>query len=109
MNQVLPRSKDDKTTGRRDLIESDVYFKMWIRKRRMFAAMTVEELETFALTGQWPDRPEPTLGTSRLDSMDGARLIKLSKERSGNVRGRRNSEELEFFANHGHRPEQTQG
>ena len=97
-----------KMIGRLQRIQSHLQFKMWIRERRMLETMTVEELEAFALTGQWPERPEPTLGTSRLDSMDRSGLIKLWKEDLEMFAGR-NGEELEFYAVHGHWPQKDCG
>ena len=93
-----------KTTKRLERIENEMSFRMWIRTQRIFETMTVEERETFALTGQWPDRPEPAPGTSRLDSTDRASLIKLWKEDLEMFAGR-NSEELGFYAIHGQWPE----
>lgn len=72
----------------------------------MFDAMNIEELETLAATGQWPDRPEPARGRSRLDLMDHPSLIKLWREDLEKFAGR-NSGELEFYALHGHWPEEA--
>jgi hypothetical protein len=69
--------------------------------------MSVDELERFAETGQWPDQPEPALGTSRFDSMDRTSLIKLWKEDLELFAGR-SSDELEFYALHGHWPEESE-
>ena len=72
----------------------------------MLESMSEEELEALAATGEWPDRPEPAPGMSRLDTMDRLDLIKLWKENLRRFVGR-NSEEMEFYALHGHWPEQV--
>jgi len=71
----------------------------------MFATMSIEELETLAATGHWPDRPEPAPGASRLDTMDRLSLLNLWTEDQRLLAGR-NSDELGFYAIHGHWPEQ---
>ena len=90
--------------ARLDRVESQVQFRLWLRRRRLFATMTADELEEYALTGQWQDRPEPAFGMSPFDSMDRASLIKLWKEDLEKFDGRSGSE-LEFYAVHGHWPE----
>jgi len=85
-------------------IEAEVSFRHWVRIQRSMEAMSVDELELLAATGQRPDRPEPALGTSRFDSMDRASLIKLWKEDLESFAGR-SSDELGFYAVHGHWPE----
>jgi len=67
----------------------------------MFETMSIEELETLAVTGQWPYRPEPAPGTSRLDSMDRVSLRKLWQKDRRQFAGR-SGDELEFFAIHGY-------
>lgn len=62
------------------------------------------ELEVLAATGLWPVRPEPAVGTSRLDNMDRGELIELWKEDRRRFAGR-NSEEMKHFALHGHWPD----
>ena len=57
------------------------------------------------LTHRLPDRPEPAPGTSRLDAMDRDQLMKLRKE-DEKWRAGRNISDLDFFALHGHWPEQ---
>ena len=86
-------------------IESEVQFRRWVRTRRMFEGMSIEELETFAATGKWPDRPEPAPGTSSLDAMDRPSLIKVWREDLQGFAGR-TSDELRFYALHGHWPEE---
>ena len=78
-------------------IESEVEFRGWVSAQRMFETMSIEELETLAGTGQWPKRPEPEPGTSRLDRWTGSACESSGKRSS------RNSElvagnELEFYA-----------
>jgi len=94
-----------KIKGRLDRIESEVQFRAWVSSQRMFETMSVEELETLAATGQWADRPDPAPGTSRLDTLDRPSLIKLWRKDLETFGGR-NSDELEFYALHGHWPEQ---
>ena len=91
----------NRTEARLERVECEMSFKMWFRRERMFDAMNIEELETLAATGQWPDRPEPARGRSRLDLMDHPSLIKLWREDLEKFAGR-NSGELEFYALHGH-------
>ena len=88
-------------------IETEARFRHWLRMQRIMEAMSVDELERFVATGQRPDLPEPALGTSRFDSMDRERLIKLWKEDLETFAGR-SSDELEFYAVHGHWPEQSE-
>jgi hypothetical protein len=65
---------------RLDRIEDEVRFRVWLSVRRMLETMTVEELDVYVATGQWPDRPDPVPGASRLDAMDRGGLVKLWKE-----------------------------
>jgi len=89
---------------RLNLIECEADFRMWLRKQRIFETMNVEELETLALTGRWPGRPEPSPGEASLDTMNRSDVIKLWRDDRQRFTGR-SSEELEFFAIHGHWPE----
>lgn len=91
------------TSRRLERIETEIQFRLWLRRARMHAEMTVEELETLAMTGQWPNRPEPPFGSSRFDSMDRPSLTRLCKEDLEAFVGR-SSDELEFYALHGHWP-----
>jgi len=70
------------TTAKRrlDRIEDEIRFRSWLSARRMLETMTVEELDIYVATGQWPDRPDPVPGTTYLDAIDRGRLIKLWKE-----------------------------
>ena len=90
---------------RLDRIEDEVRFRAWIGAERMLESMSEEELQTLAVTGQWPDRPEPAPGTSSLDDMSRQDLIKLWKDALRRFAGR-NSKEMEFYALHGHWPDQ---
>ena len=92
--------------SRLERIESELRFRVWVRDSRAFEAMSADELEAFAGTGNWPDRPEPAPGTCRLDTMDRASLIKLWKEDLQLFAGR-SGDELEFFAIHGEWPGQN--
>ena len=94
------------TRKRLERIEGAVRFREWIGSERMLESMSEEELEVLAATGQWPDRPEPAPGTSSLDDMSRQDLIKMWKEALRRFAGR-NSEDLEFYALHGHWPEQA--
>ena len=67
--------------------------------------MTAGELEAYAISGIWIDRPEPAFGTSRFDSMDRSTLLKMWKEEIAIFAGR-DRNELEFYAVHGFWPEQ---
>src|SRR5215472_2287547 len=46
-------------------IAGELAFRTWFRRRRILETMTADELETYAVTGQWLDRPEPAFGMSR--------------------------------------------
>ena len=59
--------------------------------------MTADELEAYAISGIWIDRPEPAFGTSRFDSMDRSTLLKMWKEEIAIFAGR-DRNELEFYA-----------
>src|SRR5690349_10401795 len=50
--------------------------------------MTEDELEHLAATGEWPNRPDPLPGTSRLDRMSRKELIELWKENQDRFVGR---------------------
>src|SRR5215472_7822878 len=43
-------------------IAGELAFRTWFRRRRILETMTADELETYAVTGQWLDRPEPAVG-----------------------------------------------
>jgi hypothetical protein len=88
-------------------VETEVRFRHWLQVARRMDTMSLDELERFAATGQWPDKPDPALGTSRFDSMDRESLIKLWIEDIETFAGR-SSDELEFYAVHGHWPEQSE-
>jgi len=90
--------------ARLDRVGNQVHFRHWLRMARIFATMTADELEDYAVTGILIARPEPAFGMSPLDSMDRASLIKLWKENLEMFAGRRGSE-LEFYAVHGDWPE----
>lgn len=94
------------TRKRLDSIEGEVRFREWIGSERMLESMSEAELQTLAVTGQWPDRPEPAPGASSLDDMSRQDLIKMWKEALRRFAGR-NSEDMEFYALHGHWPEQA--
>ena len=65
------------TRKRLDRIEGEVRFRAWIGSERMLESMSQEELEVLAATGQWPGRPEPAPGASKLDEMNREDLLKL--------------------------------
>ena len=65
---------------RLDRVEDELRFRVWVSVHRMLETMTIEELDVFVATGRWPDRPDPVPGTSPLDAMDRAGLVKLWKE-----------------------------
>src|SRR5215831_13953583 len=91
-------SRDQMSTAHKRIshIEDMARFRHWVRLQRMFEFMSVEELEVLARTGQWPERPEPALGSSCLDSMNHKRLIRLWKKHTQEFAGR-TSTELEFY------------
>lgn len=91
--------------NRLNKVENEVRFRIWKRFQRMIEHMSLDELEALSSHGQWPDRPEPAPGMSRLDAMDRLSLITLWKKDEQNLIGR-NGKEKEYFAIHGHWPEQ---
>ena len=70
--------------------------------------MGEDELEHLATTGEWPNRPDPLPGTSRLDKMSRKELLELWKEDDEEFAGK-NQEQLDFFVRHSHWPEQSCG
>lgn len=89
-------------------LRREVEFKVWIRMERILESMAHEELEHLAATGEWPNRPDPLPGTSRLDNMNRKELLALWKQDQAEFAGR-NQEQLIFYARHGHWPEQSCG
>jgi hypothetical protein len=89
-------------------IENEIQFLHWLRTRRIFESMTADDLEAYAITGIWHDRPEPSNGMSRLDSIDRTSLIKMWRKDIASFAGR-SSDELEFYAIHGRWPERLHG
>lgn len=94
-----------KRETRLEQIEREIHFRRWLRLQRIFETMTVDELEAYAITGIWVDRPEPAFGTSRFDAMDRSTLMELWTENMATFAGR-DGKELEFYAVHGYWPEQ---
>jgi hypothetical protein len=88
---------------RLEQVENELHFRCWLRSQRIFETMTAAELEAYAITGIWVDL-KPPFGTSRVDSMDRSRLMKLWKEDMARFAGR-DGNELKFYAVHGHWPE----
>ena len=95
-------------TPRLKRIEGEFQFRLWVSAERMLESMNMEELRSLAATGQWPDRPDPAPGTSRLDTMDRKELIKMWKDDQKEFGGR-NSADLAYYATHGHWQEQGCG
>ena len=93
------------TRERLKQIETEFQFERWVCIQRMFETMSTEELETLAGTGLWPNRPAPPPGACRLDAMDRGSVRKRWRDDRKYFAGR-NSSELEFYAIHGHWPEQ---
>jgi hypothetical protein len=89
-------------------LQRELEFQAFIRCERFLENMTDEELEHLAATGEWPDRPDPLPGNSRLDRMSRKELLELWKEDRNNFVGR-NQEQLAFYIRHGHWPEQGCG
>ena len=71
------------------------------------SGLSKRELQFFRVTG-WTEAPEPQPGASPLDNLSRNELIKLWEE-SERKFGGRSSEELGFFADHGHWPEEKCG
>jgi hypothetical protein len=82
-----------------------IHFRCWLSNQRILETMTADELEAYAISGVWIDRPEPAFGASRFDSMDRSRLMKLWKADMATFAGR-DGDELEFYAVRGYWPEQ---
>jgi hypothetical protein len=78
-------------------------FRDWFVRHRFYAALTLEELETCAVGGGFPD-PIPNRPSS-LDTLDRNSLLKLWQE-DERVFGGRNQEELQFYADSGFWPEE---
>jgi len=63
-------------------IAGELAFRTWFRRRRIFETMTADELEAYAVTSQWLDRPEPAVGnesastrwTGQVSSSSGNRI-----------------------------------
>ena len=89
-------------------LQRELEFQAFIRCERFFENMTHEELERLAATGEWPNRPDPLPGTSRLDRMSRKELLELRKEDQNKFVGR-NEEQFAFYFQHGHWPEQGCG
>jgi hypothetical protein len=75
----------------------------WFVRHRLYSTLTLEELETCAAGGGFPD-PIPNRPSS-LDTLDRKSLLKLWEE-DERVFGGRNHEELEFYADNGFWPEE---
>lgn len=89
-------------------LQREVEFQAFIRSQRFFENMTDEELEHLADTGEWPNRPDPLPGTSRLDRMSRKELLELWKEDQNKFVGR-NQEQFDFLFRHHHWPEEGCG
>jgi hypothetical protein len=89
-------------------VQREVEFQAWIRCKRILESMGEDELEYGANTGEWPNRPDPLPGTSRLDKMNRKELLELWKEDEEEFAGK-NQEQLDFFVRHGHWPNQSCG
>jgi hypothetical protein len=89
-------------------LQREVEFQAFIRCERIIENMTDDELEHLAATGEWPNRPDPLPGTSRLDNMNRKELLALWKQDQAEFAGR-NQEQLTFYARHRHWPEQSCG
>ena len=91
--------------SRIERLERELQFRAWVRHQRFLKSLSFEELGQLATTGQIPNRPQPLPGTSPLDNMTREELHKLWEENKRVFFGR-NSKELDFYAVHGHWPEQ---
>jgi hypothetical protein len=74
-------------------VQREVEFEVWIRCKRILESMGEYELEHLTTTGEWPNRPDPPPGTSRLDKMSRRELLELSKEHDEEFAGK-NQEQL---------------
>src|SRR5215472_12532760 len=92
--------------ARLDRIEKELQFRTWIYEERLLESLSVEELEHMNATGEWPQKPPPAPGESRLDTMDRRSLIELWKSHSLQFEGR-NSDQVDFWVRHGHWTEQA--
>jgi hypothetical protein len=61
-------------------LEAEVRFRIWVRHKRVLESLSEKELETWAATGQRPERPEPLPGMSPIDNMEREELRKLWEE-----------------------------
>ena len=88
-------------------LEDELRFHRWVRFERWLESLTIEQLEAYSMSdGILPDPfPDPPPGSTSLDKLDRTALIKLWEENQRWGAGR-TSAELEFFAEHGHWPEQ---
>ncbi|GEM_PF-1074295 len=108
-NSVSVRELNTGSVPRRmERVQREVELREFIHSGRIFENMTEDEMEHMAATGEWPNRPDPPPGASRLDHMGREELIKLWKAKRTQFAGR-NEEQLAFFLRHGHWPEQTCG
>lgn len=89
-------------------VQREIEFQTFICCERFLENMTDEEVERLAATGDWPDRPDPLPGNSRLDRMSRKELLELWKEDRNKFVGR-NQEQLALYVRHGHWPEEGCG
>lgn len=89
---------------RLERLERQRKFRIWLRSQRLIESLTDEQLQFLRVTG-WTGAPEPQPGASPLDNLSRNELIKLWEE-SEWIFGGRSSEELGFFADHVHWPEE---
>ena|ERR1700730_13298811 len=88
---------------RLEKLENKRRFLDWFVRHRFYATLTLEELETCASGGGFPD-PIPNRPSS-LDTLDRKSLLELWEEDELKFGGRSN-EELDFYADKGFWPEQ---
>lgn len=89
-------------------LQREIEFEAWIRCKRILESMTDNELEHLATTGEWPNRPDPLQGTSRLDRISRKELLGWWKADEEKFIGK-NQEQVDFFVRHHHWPEQSCG
>jgi hypothetical protein len=97
-----------KIEARLERIENELRFWLWVMTKRMSESMSLQEIEELRATGQWPERPAPPPGASRLDGMDRKDLEKLWKADIEWEKGKSKSQTA-FYCRHGHWPEQACG
>ena len=92
--------------SRLEKLEQEERFRDWLESMRLLENFSDEQLEEFCqkgyLSGPYPDPPAP--GQCTLDQLDRKTLIRMWQEQQQALVGR-STEEMDFYARHGHWPE----